>query len=206
MEEPYPPPHEHPSSVAIWVSLIAIASLIVGSVIVITIVVLVRRAKKKKAQSSNNNIPQVGGNSVPLPALPQQTSSARSLQSVSATVHHHNAPVAVPHHNLPVAVPHRISPVAVPGVHDAQDSSMYNQARRSLRGPRTQPRVENVPREQNAEPVRHQVPSMYPSLDQIPSAPEMHGVDNPEFKADEIDLENLAKNLTRLLNTKTTKR
>ncbi|KAG8193203.1 hypothetical protein JTE90_005552 [Oedothorax gibbosus] len=174
-----------------WVSLISIAALCVGSIVVITIIVLVRKANKKKNTKPGQIVAATSGNteggaSSPPPA---PSGTGNQLRTVSTTV---------PHQQVAQRAS-QLQSVSTP------QETFYNRVRRSLRG---QPRIENVPKERSpASPERpslyprveniemerkevpeshhHQVPSMYPSLDQMPSAPEMFGIDNPEFKIEE---------------------
>jgi len=124
-------------------------------VVIIVFIVVAVRRAKLKKASNLNQQPQ--GN---------ETGGGIPLNSVSSTV---------PSNNV-----QRVSPTDVHRSTASEQQLPQPFYRRSFRGQQTQ-RVENIPREQGSIPV----PSMYPNLDQIPSAPVLSGEVNPNFQGDD---------------------
>lgn len=146
-------------------SLIILGAAILLIVIIVFIVYVVRGAKLKK---------QIAKNKSPTNPIP--------LQSVSSNVPSTSVPRHVPQtssSNVPRQAAHAPSSSHVP-VH--QENTFYNRVRRSFSGTRAP--VERVSRVQSASEA-YQVPSMYPSLDVEANAPDMYGVENPDFRIEE---------------------
>lgn len=151
-------------------SLIVLGAVILLTVIIVFIVYVVKGAKLKK---------QIAKNKSPANPIP--------LQSVSSNVPSTSVPRHVPQtssSNVPRQAAHAPPSHAPSSSHVPvhQDNTFYNRVRRSFSGTRAP--VEHVPHVQSASGA-YQVPSMYPSLDVEHNAPEMYGVENPDFRIEE---------------------
>ncbi|XP_035207123.1 uncharacterized protein LOC118181983 isoform X2 [Stegodyphus dumicola] len=152
---------ERKSSVLVWLIAIGVCSVLLLIVIIVFIVVLVRNRRKNAAASAaaSPNNASVNTNLQPVssnvPVQPQQL-SANNLQRAAITPQESSS---------------------------KQRPSVFSQIRRSLKRQKN----ENPDAFAQADDRRetYQVPSMYPNLDQIPSAPELSGVVNPDFKIEE---------------------
>lgn len=152
------------SSISIaWICGIAISASIFVIVLIVLIVVLVRRARNKRNPGSRQTDQRVNRNT-----NLQPLGTSRSGQVLQL------AP-----NNLQSAAP---APAANESASQTRQS-MFNQIRRSLRIHRS-PKVQESAKE-NEKVESYQVPSMYPNLDQIPTAPDLDGVHNPNFKIEE---------------------
>lgn len=142
----------------LWITTISVCAVVLLVIIVVFIGVVVRHSKLKKAASAAQGSANAGsGGNVP-------------LQSVSSSVAHGQAPATEIQASAP---PPEVDP----------PQTVYSRIRNSFR--RTKDTVANETPVPNEKTETYQVPSMYPSLDISPSAPEVHGNDNPSFKNEE---------------------
>ncbi|XP_054715085.1 uncharacterized protein LOC129224626 [Uloborus diversus] len=156
------PPVTHDTYLSkVMIISIGVAAAILLIIVVVFVVVLARNRQKRPVAADNTD-------------ASNNTNTNNNLQSVSATV-----PSSTDH-----TLSNNVQPEVNVGSPQFQSpNSFFNHVRRSLRGLRA-PKKENMPLEER-KPETYQVPSMYPNLDQLPSAPTMEGIENANFHIEE---------------------